>query len=198
MGSKINVPMWAADLAAELGGGWTVPVEHAHETGARIQHWDGRAIYVYVQAYGSAAWDKAEVSGKYPTRTDSNDTFQPRNSPDRISIGTRRDVKAAARDLTRRFLNDYTAAYTAGLALKAQHEEGERLRDRDVERIRATAPGMYDTPREGRMSWSPRVAGFGHFRVSSGGGGVAIEIHNVSTDVAVEIAEVLARHYPQS
>ena len=184
-----RLEMVGREVAAGLGDGWTARVPDDAETRREgrtyVVHTDGRRIDLDIRLYDSPA--KIDVSGRYNfggSHLGIGYSSYSREMP-RISVSLSRPGSAIAKDIQRRFLNDYTALYTRICETVAAYQAAWDRKSGVVDRL-CTLGGFN---RNGAHEWRGAVEG----RVWTQGSGVVVDlkIDNLRESDAAAVIELV-------
>ncbi len=131
---------------------------------------------------------RLEVSGVYPR--EANNVIRVAH----LNIGVGRDRGAAviAREVTRRLLPTYTAELTRVREAVAAHGAAAAKRREAAVRIQEAFPAGQASWREDEVSVrTTNTGGWGNIRVNHAADTVSLDLHNVPTDLAVKIGELM-------
>ncbi len=182
-----DIDQLARALACELGDGWTA-TRDPDDRRPSLRHPDGRELAV------RRIWnqrDRVAVTGVLP-RTD---LYQPTRTS--ITVALARGAQVIAREITRRALPEYTAAFAEVLAYNRAQQDHRAQRSAVLERLRTILGGhVRDDRHEHTLhaylttGTSSEEKGFRSVDVRAHGDGERVDIK--LTDVPAALAEQIA------
>jgi hypothetical protein len=190
----------AREVAAHLGFEWAYAAGQAESHLACFDGPDGSTMVLHFDGYGSK--QRLAVRGRYPQSVQTRHgyvSFHPRDDAPHVTFSLTRLPHHVAKDILRRFVPAYLAAYEKAVAqrqrcLQVQTNEREGNR-RLAEALGLTAANdgsvrFYRSPLD--PGNGPTV--FGHLETSLYGGApnVKMELHGIPFETALEIAALLA------
>lgn len=132
---------------------------------------------------------RIEIYGKYPTHNGKQKHIS--GGEPRITVAAKRGAVAIAKDITKRFLPKYLPLYEEAAAWVQQKVRAD---DRDAANLAAIATALgVDAPKpDSKRVKLPYSEGrcWGHFEAGYDGT-FSVDLHNVSLDTAVAIAQIL-------
>jgi hypothetical protein len=181
----------AEGIAAALGSDWTVsrPASNDYPSGVIIS--DGtREVHFYL-SYND---DKVDTTGIYPDAKSMVTLYEKGQRVERPRIGfsVKRPAPAIARDIERRFLPDYDRVRALIVERLSADAADDASQAAAVTTMAATlGVEVHNGSTQLSTPLSDR-AGYGDFRPNHNGSSWEVTLRSVPTNVASQIAEILA------
>ncbi|HEU4325711.1 MAG TPA: hypothetical protein VFS21_21405 [Roseiflexaceae bacterium] len=172
----------AADIARMLGPGWTVAERDQDRIWryTRLDGPDGSGIYM------ESSNGRIYVTGTYPHDL-KHGSYAPRELP-KISIAEGRPVGEIAREITRRFLPAYNAAYAKARADQRSNEETWATEHRLMQRlgplVGATAPSHEPTRAYGHANGV-------YAEINTRGARINLRLDGVPEEIAARVLAIV-------
>jgi len=184
-------PLAQAELLAAFGPDWRDGNRPDQDYGQKLIHVDGYAIWFGFDTHRG----RYEVSPVWPTYPDGSMCYPSTYDPmhiDRINVSASRGAVAIAKDVQRRFLPGYVAAWRAMMArVEAQRAHEARGLD-GLTRIAALVNKPIRTEYNGRPNTSLYLSGDFHpHQVTVHGDSVRFEAFSCPVEVALAILPLL-------
>jgi hypothetical protein len=184
-----RLPEIAAEVATKLPGEWRSQPQGDTRWYVLLVRADGATIWFGTRVKSDA---RLVVSGVYPKDNRRGGDYGPYGYRPEISVGATRPPAAIANEITRRFLGDYLATWSAAVAGKQQAEENGRIAEAAARRLARILGDREPKAESDRLNvYIDRGAVRGSFEVQRGSRDDRVEVR--LSGLTVEQAEAIAR-----
>jgi hypothetical protein len=185
----------AQAIAPHLGEPWKFKEPGERSYWGEIEGAGGMELSISLRGYGAQA-GKATISGHYRTRDAEGNHYSDRDAPPPIHVDSKRDPAAIAKDIARRLLPAYVAAFARHEKTIDEWNASIALTADTIRHIAAAVPTIAGRIGHDGKSLSIDLRGedraymWGDLKAS--GEDVSFELRNIPRDVAVAMLRILA------